>query len=239
MVAMEYLDHDQNPMRGFPRIKAQARKLPAFLSKDEVGKMINIHRTNTVIGIRDRAIVVLLYGTGIRASECATMKECDVDLNNMTIRVVGKGGGERVLPLNPEVAKALRMYRMVRGPIKESDCFFRSRNKKGMSRNAIFERVRATSRKAKINKHVYPHMLRHTFATHLVRSGVGLVTLRDLLGHRQITSTQVYLHTTAEDLRKAASLHPVEALVDRVAELLPNVKLPFQWPPGEHRVAAG
>lgn len=89
------------------------------------------------------------------------------------------------------------------------------------------------ARKARIDKHVSPHRLRHTFATHLVRKGVQLVTIRDLLGHRCISSTQIYLHTTAEDLRRAAQVHPVEKLVEQVQGLLPNVKLPFQWPPGE------
>lgn len=102
-----------------------------------------------------------------------------------------------------------------------------------MSRNAIYERVRTISMKAKIPRRVSPHRLRHTFATHLVKRGVRLVTIRDLLGHRSISSTQVYLHTTAADLRKAAELHPIAHLVTQIEDLLPNVKLPLQWPPGE------
>jgi site-specific recombinase XerD len=100
-----------------------------------------------------------------------------------------------------------------------------------MNRHAIYECVRKHSRKA--GRLVSPHKLRHSFATHLVQHGAQLVTIRDLLGHVSISSTQVYLHTTAEDLRRAAKLHPVEKLVERVADLLPNVKLPLQWLPGE------
>jgi len=122
---MDCLDHDNNPMKCFPRIKKVAKKLPVFLDKEEVGKMLNVHRTDTVIGIRDKAIVTLLYGTGIRASECSMMKEVDVDLVNFTIKVVGKGGGERVLPLNEKVADALKRYRMVRGIIKPTVPFFK------------------------------------------------------------------------------------------------------------------
>ena len=97
----------------------------------------------------------------------------------------------------------------------------------------LYERVRTAARRARIARRVSPHRLRHTFATHLVKHGVQLVTIRDLLGHHSISSTQIYLHTTADDLRKAASVHPVERLVAGLEDLLPNVKVPFQWLPGE------
>ena len=100
-----------------------------------------------------------------------------------------------------------------------------------MSRGAIYERVKCYASKAKIPKRVSPHRLRHTFATHLVKAGVQLVTIRDLLGHRLITSTQIYLHVTAADLREAADRHPISTLSGFVTELLPEVKLPFQHPP--------
>jgi len=97
-----------------------------------------------------------------------------------------------------------------------------------MGRGAVYQRVRLHAQKARIGKRVSPHRLRHTFATHLVKAGVDIVTVRDLLGHRLITSTQIYLHMTAEDLRKAADRHPIGALIAKVADLLPDVKLPFQ-----------
>ena len=97
-----------------------------------------------------------------------------------------------------------------------------------MSRGAIYERVRLNGRKAHLGKRVSPHRLRHSFATHLIRKGVGLQVVREMLGHRLITSTQIYLHITCEDLRKAAEHHPVSRLIEKVADLLPDVKLPFQ-----------
>jgi site-specific recombinase XerD len=236
IVAMGHLDHDQNPMAHFPKIKAAPVKLPTFLSEEETQKLLNQPRTDTVLGLRDRAILMVLYGTGIRASECASMTEEDVDLENLTIRVIGKGGHQREIPLNNKVARALASYRQARGRVTLLAGFFRSRHGGSMSRNAIYERVRTHGQKARIDKRVSPHRLRHTFATHLVRKGVQLVTIRDLLGHRCIASTQIYLHTTAEDMRRAAALHPVEALVDHVAGLLPNVRVPFQWAPGERAV---
>jgi site-specific recombinase XerD len=232
-VAMGQLDAAQNPMAHFPKIKAAPSKLPTFLSREEVRKLINQPRADTVLGLRDRAILMTLYGTGIRASECASMKEEDVDLVNLTIRVIGKGGHQREIPLNQEVARALAQYRQARGRMTPLAGFFSSRHGGSMSRNAVYERVRRHAQKARLDKRVSPHRLRHTFATHLVNKGVQLVTIRDLLGHRCISSTQIYLHTTAQDMRRAAELHPVEGLVEYVADLLPNIKVPFQWPPGE------
>jgi site-specific recombinase XerD len=100
-----------------------------------------------------------------------------------------------------------------------------------MSRGAIYERVRSRAARARLRKIVSPHRLRHTFATHLVQAGVGLVTIRDLLGHRMITSTQIYLHVTAHDLREAADRHPIGRLLGVIEHLLPDVKLPMQYVP--------
>ena len=236
IVAMGELEADRNPVAHFPKIKAAPTKLPVFLSEEETKKLLARPRPDTVLGLRDRAILTLLYGTGIRASECAGLREADVDLEDDLVRVVGKGGRERAVPLNPEVARALQQYRAVRGRATPASPFFRSRRGGPMSRNAIYERVRSHGQRAGIARRVSPHRLRHTFATHLVKRGVQLVTIRDLLGHRCITSTQIYLHTTAEDLRRAANLHPVESLVERVAGLLPNVRVPFQWLPGEKQI---
>src|SRR5271167_3281693 len=172
--------------------------------------------------------MTILYGTGIRASECAGLTEQDIDWQEQTIHVVGKGGHERTVPLNEDVVDMLKQYRLARGPVKSNATFFRSREGGAMSRNAIYERVRTTGRKARIEKRVSPHQLRHTFATHLIKAGVGLVTVRDLLGHRLITSTQVYLHVTADDLRAAAARHPIRTLLDTVKHLLAPGPLPFQ-----------
>lgn len=228
MVAMGHLEARQNPMAYFPKIKPAARKLPVTLDREEVGKLLDQPASDTVLGLRDRAVITLLYGTGIRASECAGLAEKDVNWQDNTIRVTGKGGHERTIPMNDEVVHVLRQYRLARGGAKPAEPFFRSREGNGLSRNAIYERVRGIARKAGIAKRVSPHKLRHTFATHLVQEGVGLVTLRDLLGHKQITSTQIYIHLTAKDLRHAADKHPVGKLIKRMEDMLPNLKLPFQ-----------
>lgn len=231
MVAMGYLLPAGNPLVHFPRIKATPRKLPVVLSSQEVQRLLATPPADTVLGIRDRAILALLYGTGIRASECAGLLEEDVDLDQRLIRVRGKGGHERTVPLNQQVVTALQAYRRLRLPVKPQDAFFQSRLGGPMGRGAVYDRVKTYARGAHIPKRVSPHRLRHTFATHLVKAGVGLVTIRDLLGHRLITSTQIYLHVTAKDLRQAADDHPIKDLTGFVNQLLPEVKLPFQHPP--------
>jgi site-specific recombinase XerD len=235
IVAMGHLEPEANPMVGFPTIKAAPLKLPDVLSPDEVERLLATPGTTTVLGLRDRAILALLYGTGIRASECASLRQADVDLDGMTVAVTGKGGHRRVVPLNERVASALDVYARARGPALPTTAYFRSRRGRAMSRNAIYERVRSHGVRAKIRKLVFPHRLRHTFATHLVHEGVGLVTIRDLLGHRLITSTQIYLHVTAHDLREAADRHPIGRLLGVVDDLLPDVKLPLHYSPSLYK----
>lgn len=235
IVAMGHLEPSENPLAHFPKIKASPKKLPVTLSEDEIERLLDAPSTDTVLGYRDRAILALLYGTGIRASECARLTEENVDLDHRTVMVTGKGGHQRTLPLNDRVYDALKNYRTARGAVSRDDAFFQSRRRKGLSRGAIYERVRKWARMAKIPKTVSPHRIRHTFATHLVRAGVNLVTIRDLLGHRLITSTQIYLHVSADDLREAADRHPIGRLGPVVEHLLPNVKIPKQHPPWRRR----
>ena len=107
MVAMGQLDHNDNPLATFPSIKAVPRKLPVALSSEQVSRLLSEPTPDTVIGLRDRALLALLYGTGIRASECASLRNASVDLKQLTITVQGKGGHERTVPLNPELAEVL------------------------------------------------------------------------------------------------------------------------------------
>ncbi|MEK6579813.1 MAG: tyrosine-type recombinase/integrase [Bdellovibrionota bacterium] len=233
MVAMEQLEHRKNPTHYLPKIRAVKQKFQDTLSHEEVKRLLNRPCTQTILGLRDRAILTLLYGTGIRASECAHLKESDVDLKNKSVRVFGKGGYQRVVPLNDTVLSALESYRVVRGKATSDQPFFRTRKKKGTSRGIIYDRVKRFARLSRIAKRVTPHVLRHTFATHLVRMGEKLIVLRDLLGHKQLTSTQIYLHMTGEDLRNAVDRHPVGKLLDSLGKFLPDQKVRFQHLPGK------
>jgi site-specific recombinase XerD len=228
MVAMGYLEPSANPLAVFPSIKAVPRRLPIALSQEQVSRLLAEPKATTVIGVRDRALLALLYGTGIRASECAALRNSHVDLAALTVTVRGKGGHERVIPLNPQLAELLRTYVQARGPALASAPFFKSRFGRLLSRGGVYERVRTWGQRSRIGVRLSPHRMRHTFATHLVRAGVGLVTIRDLLGHRLITSTQVYLHVTADDLRTAAVKHPISRLLDAIRTIISPGPLPFQ-----------
>ena len=230
IVAMGHLEPQANPLAGFPRIKAAARKLPTTLDAEEVARLLKPAAATPSSRSAIERWSRRLYGTGIRASECAGLREGRVDLRALTLTVRGKGGHERTVPFNEEVAAYLREYIQVRGAQLPAAPFFRSRRGAALSRGTLYERIRTLGRRARLAKPLCPHRLRHTFASHLVREGINLVTIRDLLGHRQITSTQIYLHVTAQDLRNAAERHPIARLLGTIEHLLPDVRLPFQRP---------
>lgn len=231
LVAMQLIEPRQNPTTML-RMKAAKQKVPDTLSPDEAERLIRGPRGDTILGLRDRAILALLYGTGIRASECAHMKEGDVDLAAKQIRVLGKGGHERSLPIDGVLCQVLMNYRKARGPVNPDHPFLQTRKRRGASRGVIYQRVLCFTRRAGIHKRVTPHVLRHTFATLMIRLGEKLVVLQELLGHRAITSTQRYIHLTGEDLRKAMSRHPIGNLAKSLSDVLPIGKLRLQWPHG-------
>jgi integrase/recombinase XerD len=241
MVAMEQIEPGANPMAGFPKIKGAPKKLPVVLSAEEVERLLAEPDTSTRIGLRDRAILVLLYDTGIRATECAELLDSRANLEGGLVTVRGKGGHERTLHLSAVAVTALVAYRQQRGPeLSLKGPFFRGRHGAGVTRGTIYERVRCYCRRARFQKHVTPHTLRHTCATHMVQMGANLIALRDKLGHRQITSTQLYVHLTGEDLREAAKCHPINRLAPLVYALLPvGRQAPFQHRRVARRRACG
>jgi integrase/recombinase XerD len=124
IVAMGHLEFRANPMANFPKIKAAPRKVAETLSEEEVQRLMASPDTSTILGLRDRAMLVLLYGTGMRASECSGLDDEDFDFEAREVRVVGKGGHERTLPLHAEVVQALLQYRQVRGKVAARKGFF-------------------------------------------------------------------------------------------------------------------
>jgi integrase/recombinase XerD len=231
IVAFGHLDANENPMARFPAMKKRHEKLPTPLTSKELEKLLNAPKTDTLLGLRDHTILRLLYATGIRASECAGMLEEWVDLEARTIRVLGKGGRERVIPLNKRAVKALRQYRRQRGPVALKSSFFRRKDGGPINRKIVYQRVKHYALLAQITKRVSPHTLRHTCATHLMQRDVNIVTIQKLLGHELITSTQIYLHATAQDLLDMAADHPIRDLSISVASLIEGVKLPIDHPP--------
>ena len=195
-------------------------------STDEVEQLLATPDTGTVLGLRDRAILSRLDGTGIRASECASLRASDVDLDGMTLTVTGKGGHQRTIPLNERVVAAMDVYARARGAALPTAPFFRSRRARDVARCGV-QRVRTLAVRARIRKVVSPHRLRHTFATHLVKAGVGLVTIRDLLGHRLITSTADLPSRHGARPARGGRWHPIGRLLGVIEHLQPDVKLPM------------
>jgi site-specific recombinase XerD len=228
MVSFEEINPNDNPMRDFPKLKPLPQKIPRSLSEEEIKAMVDSCDTSSVVGLRDRTLLILLYGTGIRASECAGLTNCDVDLGNGYIHVTGKGGHQRCVPLKKEVKEALEEYIEVRGKGDEKHSFFISMRGKSLSRNAIYERVRSAGERAGLNKRTSPHKLRHSFATHLIRTERNIQVVSELLGHRHISSTQVYVHIAGHELSEAVSKHPIGTIIERLEKRMEGVRLPFR-----------
>lgn len=196
----------QNPAANVhtPRVP---RKLPSFLDEPAVQRMMELPDCTTPDGLRDRAILEVLYGTGIRLSELIRLSLGDIDLHEQTIRVFGKGKKVRIVPLGRKAAEALRNYLPTRRPgaaVASADLqrvFFSSRRgplyPKGVYRivNHYITEVSQIERKS-------PHVLRHTFATHLLNRGADLQAVRELLGHESLSTTQLYTHLTLDRLQK-------------------------------------
>ncbi|MBC8551555.1 MAG: tyrosine-type recombinase/integrase [Candidatus Brocadiales bacterium] len=228
LVGLGYLEYYENPMRDFKRVKPAPQKLKDVLSRSEAKRLIRAPEAKTVLGIRDKAIMLLLYRTGIRASECCGLKEKDVDLECYSIKVMGKGQRERIVPLNEETVRFLKRYKKARGQSSSLSPFFKTRLKTGITRKGIYDRIKKYVRLAKIKKKISPHNLRHSFATDMINNKVGIVTLQKILGHRCITSTIKYLRITINDLREAIKKHPANEFKDVLNKYLPDVRLPYQ-----------
>lgn len=184
----------------------RGQRLPVFLTRDEVVKLIESPSIDHPAYWRDRAILELLYATGIRVSELVAAKVSNLDFDEGLLQVFGKGSRERTVPLGQPAAEVLRRYlREVRPALDlgyGEGALFLSRRGRPMSRMAIWNLVRRAAEKCGIRKKVSPHVLRHTFATHLLEGGADLVAVQELLGHADITTTQIYTHLDSEYLHE-------------------------------------
>ncbi len=195
---------DKDPTEGLesPRI---GRPLPTVLSIQEVNRFLNALEIDSPFHWRDKTILEVLYATGIRVSELINLKLTDLDIGGGICTVTGKGSKERIVPLGDPAIEALVFYlKNLRASLdrgKSGGYVFLNRNGRRLSRTAIWSIVHQTSQVAGINKKVSPHTLRHTFATHLLEGGADLVAVQELLGHSDISTTQIYTHLDREYLR--------------------------------------
>lgn len=189
----------RNPARevGSPR---PGTRLPSFLPKDEARHLMEAPVPDSFQGVRDRAVLETLYATGVRVSELAGLDLDDLDLAGGTLRVHGKGGKERIVPIGGKAIEALRAYLAVRGT--EEGAVFRNRLGGRLTVRSLHRIVRARARAAGLYRAVTPHTLRHTFATHLLDEGADLRLIQELLGHARLATTQRYTHVSADHLMR-------------------------------------
>ena len=180
------------------------KKIPEFLTFDEVNKLLDINILNEY-DARNKAILELLYSSGIRISELTSMELSNVDLDDCIIRIMGKGSKERIVPLGDFAIDALSNYIKYYRPLlnKKNSSYVFLNNRGGvLTRQFIFKVIKLECQKKNIKKKVSPHTLRHTFATHLLKNGADLRIIQELLGHENIATTQIYTHMTNESLKK-------------------------------------
>lgn len=189
-------------------------KLPRVLSEDEVVRLLNQPDITTAEGFRDRTMLEVLYATGMRVSELINLTLERVDLNMKYIIAFGKGSKERIVPLGSVAAEFLQHYlEKVRPKLTHEDrntnIVFLAFGGHKLTRQRFWQIIRAYGRKANINKALTPHILRHSFATHLLDNGADLRSVQELLGHSDISTTQIYTHLTNKRLRDIyAKAHP-------------------------------
>lgn len=180
----------------------KADSLPKVLSLKEVDRLLETPDINKEIGLRDRAILELMYATGLRISELVGLKLDELHLNMGFLRTVGKGNKERIIPIGEEAIKWLNQYLEDSRPLfesraeEESSIVFLNSRGKGLSRQGVWKNLKKTVKVSGIRKNVTPHMLRHSFATHLLENGADLRIVQELLGHSDISTTQIYTHIT-------------------------------------------
>lgn len=186
-------------------------KLPRVLSLEEIERMLAVIPRNNLQGLRDYAIIEIMYATGLRVSELTELGVSAYYAQEQFIRVVGKGSKERLIPFGHKAKKAVNDYLAARfeAGCGSDDILFLSNRRKAMTRQAVWKLIKKYAQMAEIPFEVTPHTLRHTFATHLLNNGVDLRAIQEMLGHSDIATTQIYVHIAYKDIEKQYHLtHP-------------------------------
>ena len=189
------------------------KRLPEFLYFEEMLQLLESPRKDTPSGLRDRAILEMLYASGIRVSEAVKLNIDDIDLDGSEVRVFGKGSKERIVLLGSHAKEALRKYLKIGRPKfaknQKIKSLFLGRRGTPLTPSSIQRMIKHYSKASNIKKQITPHTMRHTFATHLLSGGADLRTVQELLGHSSLGSTQIYTHITKERLKSVyQSAHP-------------------------------
>jgi integrase/recombinase XerD len=208
LVRERVLSEDPSLRIEAPRL---GRSLPKAMSEDEVERILHAPDVNDPMGMRDRAMLELLYATGLRVSELVGLASVQVNLGQGAVRVTGKGSKERIVPLGEQAVAWLQRYLKLARPelLKgaASDVLFPTRRATAMSRHAFWHRVKRYAHQAEIDKPISPHTLRHAFATHLLNHGADLRVVQLLLGHENISTTQIYTYVAQLRLKEVHAKH--------------------------------
>lgn len=208
LIKQKFIPKNPTDILEYPK---QIQKLPVFLNVYEVEKLLNSPDTKTIFGLRDKAMLELLYACGLRVSELINLDYQHINLANECIRIYGKGNKERVLPIGEIAIDCLTKYEKNARPFllksKQTDGYFLSNRGNNMSRQNFFYMIKTYALKAHIDKPLSPHTLRHAFATHLVQSGADLRSVQLMLGHSDIATTQIYTHIQNTHLKSQHKKH--------------------------------
>jgi len=192
----------------------QGRKLPETLSYEQISLIIEVPDINKPGGLRDRAILEVMYACGLRVSELINLKQRDIIVDAEIIRVFGKGSKERIVPIGSSALQWIDEYKHKARPLfirtgETEDLIFLNQRGKGLTRMAIWKLVDKSAREAGIGFKVHPHMFRHSFATHLLEGGADLRAVQEMLGHSDISTTQIYTHLDKDYIKEVhKTFHP-------------------------------
>ena len=202
LVISKYISSNTSDSLYLPKIK---KSLPSTLTEEEVFSLLNIELVDN-FSYRNKAMLELLYASGLRVSELVNLKLQDVDFSQDIIRTFGKGSKERIIPIGDYAKEYLEKYIYeYRGSMlkrETSEYIFLNNHGKQMTRQGFFKIIKKIAKEKGINKELSPHTLRHSFASHLLKYGADLRTIQELLGHSDISTTQIYTHITNEELKQ-------------------------------------
>jgi len=208
LLANQLIEEDPTEHLSHPKLE---KKLPVFLNIQEVEKLLEAPNSSSLFGQRDRAMLELLYSCGLRVSELINLSCHNINLKEEFIRIHGKGNKERVLPMGEMAIDYLMKYETNARPVLlkngQSDSYFLSNRGRAMSRQNFFYIIKEYANQVGIDKPLSPHSLRHAFATHLVQKGADLRSVQLMLGHSDISSTQLYTHIQNTQLKAQHAKH--------------------------------
>ena len=184
----------------------KGRYLPTSMSELEVEKLLNSPKSSIRIEIRDKAMIEMLYATGMRISELVNLKLNNVDINRCVVKVMGKGSKERLIPFGENALEALNLYLNIRQSSNSKEVFLSNR-KRRLSRITFWQRIKTYLKRENLKLSISPHTLRHAFATHLLNRGADLRSVQLLLGHSDLSTTQIYTHIAKQRLGEVLKKH--------------------------------